>query len=62
MRFDTSMESLSGIGRSESFAELNNPEFSRTLMGSTGNLFSGENVLMYSEFYFHELKLKHRKS
>lgn len=56
------MESLSGIGRSESFAELNNPEFSRTLMGSTGNLFSGENVLMYSEFYFHELKLKHRKS
>ena len=44
MRFDTSMESLIGIGRSESFADLNNPDFARTLMSSSSNLFanSGE--------------------
>lgn len=33
------MENLIGIGRSESYVDLNNPEFARTLMSSTGNLF-----------------------
>jgi hypothetical protein len=40
MRFDTSMENLIGIGRSESYVDLNNPDFARTLMSSTGNLFA----------------------
>lgn len=30
MRFDASMESLINIGRSESFADLNNTEFGMT--------------------------------
>ncbi|XP_059615560.1 kinesin-like protein KIF13B isoform X7 [Phlebotomus argentipes] len=36
MRFDTSMESLITVGRSESFADLNNPEYgvSRSFMAS----------------------------
>lgn len=40
MRFDTSMESLINIGRSESYADLNNPDFgiARTFMNSQ-NLF-----------------------
>lgn len=44
MRFDTSMESLIGIGRSESFADLNNPDFARSLLSSTSSLYanSGE--------------------
>lgn len=41
MRFDTSMESLIGIGRSESFADLNNPEFAKTLLSSSSGVFSG---------------------
>jgi hypothetical protein len=41
MRFDTSMESLIGIGRSESFADLNNPDFARNLLSSSSSLFSG---------------------
>lgn len=40
MRFDTSMENLIGIGRSESYVDLNNPDFARTLMSSSGNLFA----------------------
>jgi hypothetical protein len=38
------MESLIGIGRSESFADLNNPDFARNLLGSSSNLYtsSGE--------------------
>lgn len=40
MRFDTSMENLIGIGRSESYVDLNNPDFARTLMNSSGNLFA----------------------
>jgi hypothetical protein len=41
MRFDTSMENLmTGIGRSESYVDLNNPDFARTLMNSSGNLFA----------------------
>lgn len=44
MRFDTSMENLmTGIGRSESYVDLNNPEFARTLMNSSGNLFAAAN-------------------
>jgi hypothetical protein len=39
MRFDTSLENL-GIGRSESFVDLNNPDFARTLLGSSSNLFA----------------------
>lgn len=44
MRFDTSMESLIGIGRSESFADLNNPDFARSLLSSSSSLYanSGE--------------------
>ena len=34
------MESLIGIGRSESFADLNNSDMARNLMGSSSNLFS----------------------
>lgn len=41
MRFDTSMESLIGIGRSESFADLNNSDFARNLLSSSSSLFSG---------------------
>lgn len=39
MRFDTSMESLIGIGRSESFVELNNQTVSSTysLFSTPGN-------------------------
>lgn len=40
MRFDTSMENLIGIGRSESYVDLNNPDFARTLMSSSSNLFA----------------------
>ncbi|KAG5679191.1 hypothetical protein PVAND_008778 [Polypedilum vanderplanki] len=44
MRFDTSMENLmTGIGRSESYVDLNNPEFARTIMNSSGNLFAAAN-------------------
>lgn len=45
MRFDTSMESLIGIGRSESFADLNNSDLARNLLSSSSSLFggSGEN-------------------
>lgn len=41
MRFDTSMESLINIGRSESFADLNNPDFgiARSIMNSQNSLF-----------------------
>ena len=43
MRFDASMESLINIGRSESFADLNNSEFgksySRDLFSSPQGLF-----------------------
>lgn len=35
------MESLIGIGRSESYADLNNPDFARTLLSSSNNLFGG---------------------
>lgn len=40
MRFDASMESLVNIGRSESFAELNNSDFglTRSFMSSSGLL------------------------
>lgn len=43
MRFDTSMESLINIGRSESYADLNNPDFgiARSFMNSSSSLFSG---------------------
>lgn len=41
MRFDTSMESLIGIGRSESYADLNNPDFTRNLLSSSSSLFAG---------------------
>lgn len=37
MRFDTSMENLIGIGRSESFADLN---FAKNIIGSSNNLMS----------------------
>ncbi|CRK92708.1 CLUMA_CG006254, isoform A [Clunio marinus] len=40
MRFDTSMESLIGIGRSESFVDLNNSELTRTLLNSSANFFT----------------------
>lgn len=40
MRFDTSMESLIGIGRSESFADLNNSDIARSLMSSSSSLFA----------------------
>lgn len=40
MRFDTSMENLIGIGRSESYVDLNNPDFARSLLSSSGNLFA----------------------
>lgn len=51
MRFDTSMESLIGIGRSESFADLNNPDFARTLLSSSGGLFgnSGDKNLQITK-------------
>lgn len=39
MRFDTSMESLIGIGRSESFADLNNSDFARSLLTSSTSLY-----------------------
>lgn len=39
MRFDASMESLINIGRSESFADLNNSDFgiSRSLLNSSNH-------------------------
>ncbi|XP_070494506.1 kinesin-like protein KIF13A isoform X4 [Chironomus tepperi] len=40
MRFDTSMENLIGIGRSESYVDLNNSDFAKTLLGSSNNLFA----------------------
>lgn len=41
MRFDASMESLVNIGRSESFAELNNSDFglTRSFMSLSGWFF-----------------------
>lgn len=40
MRFDTSMENLMGIGRSESYVDLNNSDFAKSLLNSSSNLFA----------------------
>lgn len=48
MRFDTSMESLIGIGRSESFADLNNPDFARNLLSSSSNLYASSGKIIHN--------------
>jgi hypothetical protein len=54
MRFDTSMESLIGIGRSESFADLN---FAKNIIGSSSNLMNPSGDCRYLYFY-HKLKVE----
>lgn len=56
MRFDTSMESLIGIGRSESFADINNTDFARTLLGSSSNLFASSGEKAFNFFNLLQLK------
>lgn len=57
MRFDTSMENLIGIGRSESYVDLNNPDFARSLLSSSGNLFAAASASskLFETLSYHKL-------
>lgn len=56
MRFDTSMENLIGIGRSESFADLN---FAKNIIGSSSNLMSTSGDCRY---HYHDDDLFNSKN
>lgn len=56
MRFDTSMENLVGIGRSESFADLN---FAKNIIGSSSNLMSTSGDCRY---HYHDDDLFNSKT
>lgn len=56
MRFDTSMENLIGIGRSESFADLN---FAKNIIGSSSNLMSTSGDCRY---HYHDDDLFNSKT
>lgn len=52
MRFDTSMDGICNVARSESFADLNNPDMSLSRLMNTGNNLKLSFLRTYTDTFF----------